>query len=463
MPNPSAPWCRIFWVMTPVFAPLDCTFVTRPQSREGGDYLHRARWPAEALAEHMPTAVVQLTHPQCLEAMAKTNVLVLGMLIEQDLLRVIEQRQRQGLATIFEVSDDFTAFPEALPLHGFYQQPQVQELARQLCRKADAVQFSSPHLARKFGDLNPVHTVLHNQAWQVPELTSPRSPAPLAVGWAGSNGHLEDTASLCEVLSESFRPGAHRRFQSHQMGLEIMTSDRIAETMADAGLQFSRRQTGPMNAYWQFLESLDVGLAHVSQAEFALGRSDGKFIEYASRGVVSVCSRRGTYADTVQDGETGFCFSTAQELNHILRTLHQNRSTLQRVRHNAHAHLKRTRNHTAAASKRAAFYRTVAAKAAHGQANDNCGRSPLAPAEGFVEPSDELEVAFLMAALQQNQGQAAEALAGYVALTKKQPESYRVWDALTGLYRQLGLTDNLPLLERTARDTKARAFERAFS
>lgn len=411
----------------------------------------------------MPTAVVQLAHPRCLEAMAKTSVLVIGMVLEDDIVRVVDQRKSQGLATIFEVSDDFTAFPESLPLHSFYSQPHVQALARQLCRKADAVQFSSPHLARKFHDLNPVHTVFHNQAHEVPDLKALPSPAPLAVGWAGSNGHLEDVSSLCEVLEDSFRPGAHRRFPPHQMRLEVMANRSIADGLAEAGLEFQRHRTGPMSAYWQFLDSLDIGLAHVSQAEFALARSDGKFIEYASRGVVPVCSRRGTYAETVLDGETGFCFSTAKELNYILRTLHQSRSTLQRVRHNAHAHLRTTRNHRSAASERADFYREVAERAAHGQANDNCGRSPLAPEEGFAEPSHEVEVAFLMAALQQNEGQAAEALAGYFALTEKEPESYRAWDALTGLYRQLGLTESLPLLERTARDTKARAFEKAFS
>lgn len=463
MTNPGVGLRRKIGVMSPRPAPLDCTFVTRPQSRRGGDYLHRARWPAEALAEHVPTTVVQLTHPQCLDAMAKTRVLMVGMVIDADLLRVIEQRRARGLATIFEVSDDFTAFPESLPLHDFYKQPRIQSLARELCRAADAVQFSSPHLEEKFADLNPVHTVFHNQAWSVPELSAPRSPAPLQVGWGGSSGHQEDTASFAEALAASFRFGAQRRFQSHQVRLELMTSPSIAEALTQAGLRFQRRATGNMNDYWAFVESLDVGLAHVSQREFALGRSDGKFIEYASRGVVAVCSRRGTYAQTVKDGETGFCYSTPEELSHILRSLHQDRSLLQRVRHAAHAEMLSSRNHRSAARQRFDFYQQIAKEAAQGREVSATDDSPLALVEGFHEPTHDSETAFLSAATQQNDGQSAEALAGFFSLTEKEPESYRAWDALAELYRRLGLTDHLPLLERTARDTKARAFERAFS
>jgi hypothetical protein len=144
------------------YSPFDVTFVTRPQPRTGGDYLHRTYWPAAALGEHLPTTAIQLSHPDCLEAMATTRLLVVTMIMEPDISRVFDERRKRGLPTIYEISDDFEAFPENLPLCKFYAQPWVRQLARELCQKADAVQFSSPGLARKYGNLNPVHRVFHN-------------------------------------------------------------------------------------------------------------------------------------------------------------------------------------------------------------------------------------------------------------------------------------------------------------
>jgi hypothetical protein len=147
---------------------FDVTFVTRPQPRLGGDYLHRTYWPAAALGEHVPTTAIQLSHPDCLEAMATAGLLIVTMVMDADLARIFDARRQRGLPTIYEISDDFEAFPENLPLCRFYSQPWVQKLARDLCQKADAVQFSSPGLARKYGHLNPVHRIFHNQAWDLP-------------------------------------------------------------------------------------------------------------------------------------------------------------------------------------------------------------------------------------------------------------------------------------------------------
>jgi hypothetical protein len=384
------------------------------------------------------------------------------MIVEPELLEIVRWRKRHSLPTVYEVSDDFTAFSDNAPLSRFYRQSWVEPLITELCKTADAVQVSSPALQQKFGHLNAITTVLHNQIRQPLPMRAERPPGPLVVGWAGMSGHLDDCAGLIEALRPSFGKGEPRRFQAHQLKLSIMTTPAIASELSAAGLDFQLHQTGSMDQYLQFLESLDIGIAYLGDGAFAAARSDGRFIEYASRGVVPLCSNAGTYAVTVDSGSTGFLFATPGELSTLLRSLHHQRSLLQRVRQSAHLEVSTRRNHRAAAGERALFYRSVIDRCRAAQGGPGPSRSPLSPDRGFVHAVDPMEGAFLDALLRHNANPGPELLAQYFALAQQWPRSYRVWDALGALYRQLGLSDNLPLIEDQRQTRRAEAFAAAF-
>lgn len=453
--------------MEPMPDPLfDVTFVTRPQPRLGGDYLHRTYWPAAALGEHLPTASIQLSHPDCLEAMATTRLLIVTMVMEADLARVFEERRRRGLPTIYEISDDFEAFPENLPLCRFYAQPWVRQLARELCQRADAVQFSSPGLARKYGHLNPVHRVFHNQAWDLPgepRAIDAASTAPLRVGWAGMAGHYEDCADLAEFLAPSFGKRASKPFQAKHVSLTLMTTPRIAEALSNAKLTFRWQATGSMLDYGRFLDGIDVGIAHSSNNDFSLSRSDGKFIEYASRGVVPVCSRRGTYAETVRHDETGVLYGSPSQLRAELSRLKEAPLSRQRLSASVQDELRRSRNHRVAALARLEFYQAVVERAAREHPHAPQRPSRLAPARGFAQQIHEIEDDLQSALMQhRNESASPELLQTYWQLAQRAPDFYRIWERLLEVYGALGLTENLHVLQKRALHTRAVAFERAF-
>jgi hypothetical protein len=445
---------------------FDVTFVTRPQPRLGGDYLHRTYWPAAALGEHLPTTSIQLSHPDCLEAMATARLLCVTMVMDADLTRVFEERRRRGLPTIYEISDDFEAFPENLPLCRFYAQPWVRQLARELCQKADAVQFSSPALARKYGHLNPVHRVFHNQAWDLPgepRAIDPASTATLRVGWAGMAGHYEDCEDLAEFLAPSFGKRASKPFNTKHISLTLMTTPRIAQALSNAKLTFSWQPTGSMLDYCRFLDGIDVGIAHSSNNDFSLSRSDGKFIEYATRGVVPVCSKRGTYAETIRHDETGVLYASPAQLRAELSRLKEAPELRRRLSATVQDELRRSRNHHVAALNRLEFYQAVVARAARDFPNAPRQVSRFAPAQGFSQLVHETEEALQSAMMQdRNDSASPELLQTYWQLAQRAPDFYRIWERMLEVYRQLGLTENLPALQKRAKETKDKAFERAF-
>ena len=446
----------------PAAAPFDCTFVTRPQPRDGADYLYRTCWPAMALAEHIPTTSIQLSHPQCLDAMASTGLLVVTMVMENDLVAVLDFRRARGLPTIYEVSDDFESFPENLPLCKFYEQPWVQQLARELCQKADAVQFSSPGLARKFGALNPTHKVLHNQAWDVPAPVRRGQQRPLQVGWAGMAGHYEDCAELVEFLQPSFGRNAPHSFRPKDLELTVMTTPRIAEALTAAGIRFAWKAPGSMEEYGRFLDQLDIGIGFTAERDFSRSRSDGKFIEYATHGVVAVCSNRGTYAETVRHLETGVLYGTPEQLRIELEALTRHPERVAALRANAYEELRETRNHRAAARDRLAFYCEIVEGVRTRRPGAARVRSRLAPGRGHLHAVHEIEDEFQAALMQHREAPSGDLLARYWQLAQRVPDFYRVWEVLLKAYQQLGLTENLEALKQRATRTKELAFQRAF-
>jgi hypothetical protein len=448
-------------------SPFDVTFVTRPQPRTGGDYLHRTYWPAAALGEHLPTTAIQLSHPDCLEAMATTRLLVVTMVMDPDISRVFDERRKRGLPTIYELSDDFEAFPENLPLCRFYAQTWVRRLARELCQKADAVQFSSPGLARKYGSLNPVHRVFHNQAWDTPG--GPRAidtggAVPLRVGWAGMAGHYEDCDDLAEFLAPSFGKRASKPFPARHVSLTLMTTPRIAQALSNARLSFNWQPAGSMLEYCRFLDSIDVGIGHISNNDFSLSRSDGKLIEFGLHGVIPVCCKRGTYAETIQHDATGLLYASPAQLRAELSRLKEAPELRQRLSATVQEELGRSRNHRAAALERLEFYQAVVERAARAQTGAARRRGRLAPAQGFHQPvhpiEDDLQAALMR---HRNDSASPELLQTYWQLAQRAPDFYRIWERTLEVYNQLGLTESTAVLQKRAQLTKTVAFERAFS
>jgi len=400
---------------------LSILFLGHPQTRQSGDWLHRVTWPGQALGECARVTTLQTLHPAWVREALAADVLVVLMIAEPILEEVMKQRRLAGRVTVYEISDDFCAVAPSNPLVGFYARPEVQAVVKQLASMADAVEFSSDFLAEKYAGLNEFRATFRNQLASVEPLSACKAGnRSLTVGWAGSLGHLEDARLLAGWIAHWPR---HR-----DVCWKLMCAHEVARTFLSAGIQAELRPTGNMEAYLGFLDELDVGLAWVGDDDFSRGRSDGKFLEYASRGVLPVCRNSPVYARTLADGQTGYMFGDESQLHDILDICLNNPSQARQVARQAYDHVVSWRTHPANVAGRLDFYSGLT-------------RFRTAEKRGFEEMQSPLE-ADLYAGLEMvNKGQKVEALNQMLCVMEREPDFYFVWQVLETVCLQLGKTD----------------------
>ena len=401
-----------------------CTLFSHPQDHQSGDYLHRVAWPGKALGRFIPVHAVQSCHPDHLRELAHSDVLVIQMVADAKLLGVIQRRRQQGKITVFEISDDFTAFPSHLPGHAFYANEEVQQTITTLASESDAVQFSGLFLEQKYRDLNPTHTVFPNQLISVPVLKPSKKRKP-ALGWAGSIGHFDDAKRLAGILS--------RWPLKHQVQLHIMAAPKIIQLFLDARLDVQASPTGDMSAYLDFLKKIDIGLAFANTDDFSSGRSDGKFIEYASRGVVAACTDGPPYADSINNGETGFLFGNEAEMLNILTRLVEDAELRRRIRRQAHQYIRSHRTHAKAAEDRYSFYAQLIDSRGTLSSKDDA-----TAAAGYKEIIADIEAPCLQAMLLHREGRIPEAIQIYTRLVEQAPDFYMLWERMSQACAAIG-------------------------
>lgn len=436
---------------------FDVTFLSHPQPRDCGDYRHRTLWPAEALGSRTPTIAVQTTHPDVLTALARTRLLVVGMVVDPDVRAMVEYRRSAGLPTVYEISDDFKAFSTVTSMGLYYAQPHVQSFIEEMARLCDAVQFSSPVLARKYAGLGGRRAVFMNHAWELPDLREFCPSARCRIGWTGSAGHIEDARDLGRMLAKA-RQTDPELFDSFT--LAVMTTRQNADAIRSAGVAVDHTPSGSFSAYMRFIQSLDAGLAHLTDEDFAQGRSDGKYIEYATAGVPALCHRSGTYAHTIRHGENGLLYLDADELREGLSLLVRNPERRRALRESAHEDIRHQRNHLVAASQRYDFYRSLVEDGA--SSSHAPTRSPYAR-EGFHHMIHPIEEELVATMEEHKLRPSGKTIQRYHQLSQRAPESWKVWERFLALYEACGLTQSLDVLRQQAARTKEEAVRRALS
>lgn len=331
--------------------------IAPPQPPVTGDFVYRVLQPDRALGRVDGLSVVSLMNlsPHKTRILREADLLIIQMLGDLDLLPIFFKRKKEGKTTVFEVSDNFFDFQPTNPARGFYENPENQLLLLQLLARADAVQFTTPELARRFTPFNDTAATFPNQIEYVPPLPE-RPHSPLVVGWGGSLAHIDDMRAVAPTLTEWLKrnSGVH---------LAIMGPKQIFDLFA--GVPPDRKkhiEPGALETYFKFLETLHVGIAPLKDDPFNLCRSDVKFIEYASRGVVPVCSRIPTYTGSIKNSGNGFLFQNAHELVETLEKLRKNTELLATISQNAHRYVSRERTEQLHAKKRADFYQRFLAE-----------------------------------------------------------------------------------------------------
>ncbi|MEB3316777.1 MAG: glycosyltransferase [Cyanobacteriota bacterium] len=325
-----------------------------------GDSLYRLHQPAAALAA-LADVEVHEVHPgaRCRDQAAlAADLLLLVMGMDVELPRLVHQRHLLGRPTVLEVNDWLPGVQRCNPVGANWSDERAWRLLQALIRHCDAVQVSSPGLARRLAPLARRVRLVANHLPRVPP-PRPRPAGPPRLGWGGSAGHLDDIASVAPALIVWL--GRHPEAR-----LELMADPAFGALFAAAPPgQVVCHPAGSLERYLRWLEGLHIGLAPLLPTDYNACRSDVKFLEYASRGVAPVLGRLSTYAG-VRDGHTGLLFGDEAELLSHLDALVSEparRSTLAQA---AHRHVSRHRLLEHHVQGQLAFYKRLVSEAAPG-------------------------------------------------------------------------------------------------
>jgi hypothetical protein len=211
-------------------------------------------------------------------------------------------------------------------------------------------------LIRQFAFLKERRAVFENHLMEIGPEPGPVGKE-IVIGWAGSLGHTEDIQWIAPVIGEVCSRHPHVRFAF--MGNRNQYDHVFGDVENE---RFSFNPSGSLDAYYRFLEGLDIGLAPLLETHFNVCRSDVKFVEYASRGVLPAVSDTGPYQRHVRHGKNGLLFKSPANLLEMLDALVTDPVRIQRIRNNAYAYIQSHRMEKNHAGERMSFYKGLSEK-----------------------------------------------------------------------------------------------------
>jgi tetratricopeptide (TPR) repeat protein len=289
--------------------------VESPSKGRQGDSVYRTLQPSDALGHLGGVEVLSgtLLSPRVHAAWWTADVVVLCDVVDADCLPLLHARRQRGLATIYEINDDFRA-PQPWSATAYLAHNLLsRSLSPQLAHLSHGLQFATLELQRRYGGLNPRQAVLPNQLAEPPP--PPPASRELTIGWGGSWGHLEDVRAILPTL---------RRVLAAREGVHLSLMGDRAFAAFGAGLpegRFAFTPAGGLSAYYDFVRGLTIGLAPNLDTDFNRCRSDVKYLEYAAHGVVPVVADLPPYEASVQTGVNGVRYRSAAELESWLLRL----------------------------------------------------------------------------------------------------------------------------------------------
>ena len=385
-----------------------------------GDYVYRIGQPAQAMGKVPGIMVINLTStsPYLKDISLRADVLVLHLIGEQDMLPIVAERKRRGLATVFEISDNFLAFPPWANIKSWFNDPINLATTFQLIRLSDAIQGVSEILLEQFSFLHDHRVVFENQIMEMGAIQE-RSMDEVVIGWGGSVGHTEDMKSIAHVIQNICQayPNVRFSFMGNRRQYEQVFGSVVNQ-------QFSYTEPGNLSDYYRFLDGLDIGLAPLLATPYNVCRSDVKFIEYASRGVVPLVSDVGPYKKHARHGVNAFLFADAESLRNVLEILINDRSLRQEIKEKAYDYVKNKRREDIRAGERISFYEGVAQNRSTGPVPTQLLKRLSEGTQAYEVKQASAEGKVIQGAYLESEGRSEKARALWLEAARELPEYY---------------------------------------
>lgn len=307
----------------------------------GGCGFYRLIWPAETLAG---MGLDVATHNQWPEGLRRrqgngldhllsvdvgdADVVVLQRPMEGSVLESIPVMQRQGVAVVVELDDDFTALPRNHPARrgtaGVDRNGERRQFNRRYlrlcCERADLVTCSTPAIGERYA---PDHHVVVPNCVPAHYLTIAGADHDgVRVGWTGSTQtHVGDL--------EAAGDGIARALDGRPFYV-VGTGEGVAPAL---GLDEHRIEAAgwlPIEDYPHAYADLDVAVVPLEDNDFNRAKSWLKGIEAAALGVPFVASPTDPYCELVAMGAGGLA-RTPDEWRIMVRLLIDNVDARQEI------------------------------------------------------------------------------------------------------------------------------------
>jgi glycosyltransferase involved in cell wall biosynthesis len=158
----------------------------------------------------------------------------------------------------------------------------------------------------------------------------------VTVGWAGGTSHEGDWEWVKSGVSRAVR-------MLPQTKLRFVGSDYRPKMKLPAERMEHTEWVQDVDTYWRQGLDFQVGLAPLRPEMFNRAKSEIKLMEYAARGVATVASDYGPYADFIEDGVDGLLVRKPRDWTDAIEFLVKDPQARQRMVRNAHA---KVRHHT---------------------------------------------------------------------------------------------------------------------
>ena len=306
-----------------------------------GDSAYRMRWPAQHLAQQRTDWRIINLDTEAAERYEwglQADLLVLYQQSDPDMLRLVRERRKRGLPTLAEYNDNFYAPPAASPAASAWRSPMLWRAYERIMHVADGLIVTGPGLAELLRPQSDNINIVPNYLPAPPPAFQQRPGAEnrgVRFGWAGSIGHVADILSLKRIIE-----GVLNDFPDSTFCLMGNTS--LPGEMGLPPERVSFTPWGDMNAYYRFLDGLDIGLAPLLDTAYNRCRSDVKALELAARSVTPILPDSLPYREFIN--KTGIApYRTPDELNGLLRNYIRDTRTRQEDGRRCHEYVNRQR------------------------------------------------------------------------------------------------------------------------
>lgn len=274
---------------------------------EGGCGHYRVRYPGRAAAatgvevefRHDLKVTLRGIRPVAVTGLDGVDVVVMQRPLRRVNVALIPVLQRQGIAVVVDVDDDFTCVdPDNVAWGRVQPHLSPESNAKHLasaCRKADLVTVTTPALARRYGHGRVA--VLPNYVPAGMLGTVPMVPRDgRTVGWPGFvSTHPHDLEVTHGGVARAVKE-AGARF------LCVGTGEWVQAQLHLGAAEFAATGSVAFDLYPHEVARLDVGIAPLKPTKFNEAKSGLKLLEMAAVGVPCVGSPCPDYERLAADG-----------------------------------------------------------------------------------------------------------------------------------------------------------------